>query len=221
VIRWDGVSLTYPGTVPVEAVRPTTLEVAEGEMVAITGPSGSGKSSILNVLGLLQQPTGGRYELAGVDVTGADERTRAGLRATTLGFVFQAFHLIDHRDAVANVELGMLYGPVPPAERRPRALDALDRVGLTHRARALPRTMSGGERQRVAVARALAARPQVLLADEPTGNLDRASSRALLDVLVDLHRDGLTVVVVTHDPEVAARAARRIHVVDGTVEAAA
>jgi putative ABC transport system ATP-binding protein len=217
VIRWEEVGLTYEGPVPVTGLRPTTLRIDAGEMVAVTGPSGSGKSSLLNVLGLLQRPTAGRYELAGIDVGEADERARSGLRASVLGFVFQAFHLLEHRDALANVELGMVYRGTAPSARRARALDALERVGLSHRAGALPRTMSGGERQRAAVARALVGRPQLLLADEPTGNLDRASTRSLLDLIGELHREGLTVVLVTHDPEVADRAPRRLQVVDGAV----
>lgn len=213
----DAVSRTYPGPPRVDALRPSTLRVARGDHVAITGPSGSGKSTLLNVLGLLDEPTGGRYRLAGVDAAAAPERTRVALRAGVIGFVFQAFHLLPARTSLANVELGMLYSRVARRERRARAREALQRVGLPHRVDALPVAMSGGEQQRVAVARAIVNRPQVLLCDEPTGNLDSENTASVLDLLDSLNHSGLTIVVVTHEEAVAARASRRLHVRDGVV----
>ena len=216
-IELRGVGLTYPSTPPVAALRDIELVVPAGAFVAVTGPSGSGKSSLLSVLGLLERPSAGAYRLDGIDTGSLDQRGRAGLRATRLGFVFQAFHLLETRTAVANVELGLLYGPSPRSGRRQRALAAVDAVGLTHRRWATPRSMSGGERQRIAIARALVREPTVLLADEPTGNLDSVSTEGVLALLDQVHRAGQTVVVVTHDEAVAARAERRVAMVDGTL----
>jgi putative ABC transport system ATP-binding protein len=202
---------------PVHALRPTSIDIGEGDYVTVTGPSGSGKSTLLNMLGLLDRPTNGSYAVAGVDTTRLREQTRGAIRGQLFGFVFQAFHLLPGRSAIENVELGMLYGPTTARERRRLALSAMDRMGLLHRAHADPRTLSGGERQRVAIARAVAATPRVLFCDEPTGNLDSANTDNVLALLSELHRDGLTIIVVTHDPDVAGIGTRRLRVADGVV----
>ncbi|CAL9491546.1 putative ABC transporter ATP-binding protein YknY [Actinosynnema sp. ALI-1.44] len=211
------VSRTYDDGHPVHALRRVTLSFADGDYVTITGPSGSGKSTLLNVLGLLDVPDSGRYRVNEVETTALGEGMRGGIRGQVFGFVFQAFHLLPGRTVVENVELGMLYGPRPRSARRRLALSALDRVGLAGRAHADPRVLSGGERQRVAIARAAAGGPRVLFCDEPTGNLDTANTAAVLSLLRELNDGGLTVVVVTHDDQVAAEGRRRVHVVDGMV----
>ncbi|WTW96981.1 ABC transporter ATP-binding protein [Streptomycetaceae bacterium NBC_01309] len=215
VIEFDGVSLTYPGPPEVQALRPTDLRVARGEYVTIVGPSGSGKSTFLNVAGLLDRPTGGRYLLDGVDTGQLPEGRRAALRGARIGFVFQSFHLLPHRSALENVELSMVYQGVPRAERLARAERALVMVGLRPRLRALPSTMSGGERQRVAIARALAGRPALMLCDEPTGNLDSATAEDVLGLLDYLNGAGMTIMLITHDPSVAARGTRTVTIRDG------
>jgi putative ABC transport system ATP-binding protein len=215
LLRLSGLARSYPGVPPVHALRPIDLTVAHGEYLAVTGPSGSGKSTLLNLLGLLDRATAGRLEIDGRDVAGLGERERTALRARRIGFVFQAFHLLAHRSAVENVALGQLYCRVPAAQRERNALDALDRVGLGHRAHAAPTTLSGGERQRVAIARALINRPGLLLCDEPTGNLDSATAAVVLDLLDELNASGQSVIVITHAPEVAGRAHRAIHLRDG------
>ncbi len=215
VIELQGLSRTFPGTPPVEALRGVHLRVDRGDYVSIIGPSGSGKSTLLHILGLLDRPTEGDYLLDGLATGSASDEDRAMLRGGRIGFVFQSFHLLPHRTVLDNVLLATLYSGVPRAERRDRALAALDRVGLSHRLDFLPTVMSGGERQRVAVARAVVASPHVLLADEPTGNLDSENSAGVLDLFDELHRDGLTLVVITHDPTVSARARRRIRIADG------
>ncbi|TCO62843.1 ABC transporter ATP-binding protein [Actinocrispum wychmicini] len=209
------VSRTYPGPPPVSALRASSLVVGRGEYVAVVGPSGSGKSTLLHLLGLLDRPSGGTYHLDGVDVAGLSENERAALRGRAIGFVFQAFHLLPHRTATENVELAMLYNGTPRAGRRARARQALDRVGLSHRLTALPTTLSGGEKQRVAVARALVNEPTLLLCDEPTGNLDTVTAGTVLDLVDGLHRDGLTIMVITHDDSVATRAGRKVMIRDG------
>jgi putative ABC transport system ATP-binding protein len=216
VVRLTGVALTYPGPPPVEALRHTDLAINAGEFVTIVGPSGSGKSTLLRVLGLLDRATAGRYDLAGVDVGTLTESKRTSLRGGLIGFVFQEFHLLPHRTAVENVSLAQLYHGIRRRERERAAVDALQRVGLTHRLHALPTTLSGGERQRVAIARALATRPSVLLCDEPTGNLDTATSAAVLEIIGELHASGLTVVLVTHDPAAAEHAQRILEMRDGS-----
>ncbi|MPQ99844.1 ATP-binding cassette domain-containing protein [Modestobacter sp. I12A-02628] len=212
---------SFPGPPEVQALKGVNVSVADGEYVAITGPSGSGKSTMLNILGLLDRPTVGEYRLGGVLTGTLTEDQRAAVRARQLGFVFQAFHLMSRRTVLENVLLPMLYSGTPRAQREPRAREALQRVGLDHRVDFLPGTLSGGERQRVAVARAVATRPRVLLADEPTGNLDQATSGEIMALFEELHADGLTLVVITHDEGVARRASRRIRLADGRVSPAA
>ena len=215
VVRLDGVGRTFPGPPPVEALHPASLVIERGDYLSIVGPSGSGKSTLLHLLGLLDRPTAGRYELDGVDTTGMSDRHRTALRGQRIGFVFQSFHLLGHRTVVENVLLAMLYNRTPPKDRHDRAVAALDRVGLGHRLDATPTTLSGGERQRVAIARALVGRPSLLLADEPTGNLDSRTSASVLDLFDELHADGLTLVVITHDRDVSDRARRRVRITDG------
>lgn len=215
VIELTDVWRVFPSTPPVSALRNVDLTVREGDHLAIVGPSGSGKSTLLNVLGLLDRPTSGSYRLDGRDVSGLTDAERAGLRAERLGFVFQSFHLLDHRTALENVMFGGMYQGIKRGERRARALTALDRVGMLHRATFRPDRLSGGERQRVAVARALAVRPSVLLCDEPTGNLDSITTASVLALFDELVADGLTVCVITHDRQVAERAERRVRIVDG------
>ncbi|KAB1928061.1 ABC transporter ATP-binding protein [Micromonospora noduli] len=211
------VSRSYDDGHLIEALRPTTLAINDGEYIAITGPSGSGKSTLLNLLGMIDRPTSGLYRISGIDTTSLTDTARGAIRGQIFGFVFQAFHLLPGRSAVENVELGMLYGPHSRRGRRSRAYEALERVGLADRRDSDPRTMSGGERQRVAIARAVAGRPRVLFCDEPTGNLDSANTRKVLGLLQELNASGLTVVVVTHDADVAAAAPRRLMLSDGTV----
>jgi putative ABC transport system ATP-binding protein len=215
VVRLEGVTRSFPGATTVLALRDVDMTINWGDYVSIMGPSGSGKSTLLNVLGLLDRPTVGRYELDGVDTAPLRDRDRTRLRGRRLGFVFQAFHLLVRRTVLENVVLGMAYGGIPRAERRERAWRALERVSMTHRALFYPSTLSGGERQRVAIARAVAGSPGLLLADEPTGNLDAATSAEVLGVLEDLNRSGLAIAVVTHDPEVSAAARRRFTMRDG------
>jgi putative ABC transport system ATP-binding protein len=215
VIRLAGVSYTYPGPPPVAALKDADLVVARGEHVAITGPSGSGKSTLLNLLGLLDRPTRGILQIDGLDLGQASERDRSAVRARQIGFVFQSFHLLAHRAAVENVMLAQVYADQPRRQRRMAAMEALAQVGLAHRAYALPTALSGGERQRVAIARALVNRPSLLLCDEPTGNLDSATTDELIELLGALHSDGATLVVITHNPVVADRAQRRVIIRDG------
>jgi putative ABC transport system ATP-binding protein len=203
-----------------EVLRGIDLSVAPGEVVCVIGPSGSGKSTFLNITGLLDRPSTGTYELDGIDVGGLRERERTALRGRRIGFVFQSFHLLPHRSAVENVALAQVYvSRAGRAERDAVAVRALRRVGLGHRLGAQPTTMSGGERQRVAIARALVNRPSLLLCDEPTGNLDSVTAGEVLDLLDELHAEGLTIVVITHDPAVAARTGRTLAIRDGRVDA--
>ncbi len=217
VVRFTGIGLTYPGPPPVTALRPCDLTIYQGEYVAITGPSGSGKSTFLNIVGLLDRPTEGSYELNGKDTSRLTEAQRTELRARHIGFVFQSFHVLPYRTATENVMMAQLYQGVAAKKRREAALHALDRVGLAHRLKALPGHMSGGERQRVAIARALAAKPSLLLCDEPTGNLDSATAASVLDLIDQLHADGITVLIITHDEAVARRAHRVISICDGNL----
>jgi putative ABC transport system ATP-binding protein len=193
------------------------LTIDRGDYVAITGPSGSGKSTLLNIAGLLDRPSSGTYFLDGVDTCMLSDRALAALRGHCIGFVFQAYHLLPHRSAAENVMIGMLYGRVNRKVRHQLAMAALDLVGLTDRAGALPTQLSGGERQRVAIARAVVNRPPLLLCDEPTGNLDSASASVVLELMEGLWRSGFTIVVITHDTQVARRARRALSVRDGVV----
>ncbi|HZJ48226.1 MAG TPA: ABC transporter ATP-binding protein [Acidimicrobiia bacterium] len=220
VVELDAVSRTFDGSPPVEAVRHTTLTVNDGEYVSIVGPSGSGKSTLLHLLGCLDRPTDGTYRLAGIDVGALPDRKRTALRGREIGFVFQAFHLLAHRTVLDNVITGMLYNRTPRRNRRTQATEALERVGLGHRMGFTPTKLSGGERQRVAIARAIAVGPSLLLCDEPTGNLDTATTESLLDLFDELRTDGLTLIVITHDEAVSRRSDRRIEIIDGvTTEA--
>ncbi len=217
-LEMQGVSKTYPGPPPVTAVRDVDLTVAPGELVCVVGPSGSGKTTLLHLMGALDRPTSGTVAIAGTRVERMSDRALSGLRAHMLGFVFQDFFLLDGIDAVDNVTQGLLYRGVPEAERRRRAVDALARVGLGDRVDHEPARLSGGERQRVAIARAIVGDPKIVFADEPTGNLDSATSMAITELFLDLNRSGSTIVVITHDEEVAARFPRRIRLRDGGFE---
>ncbi|WP_151482953.1 ABC transporter ATP-binding protein [Streptomyces albicerus] len=217
VIEFRGAGLTYPGPPPVPALKPCDLVIRHGEYVTIVGPSGSGKSTFLNIAGLLDAPTEGQYLLDGIDTGPLADADRTGLRGRRIGFVFQSFHLLPHRSALENVELAMVYNGGVRRGRRERAREALHRVGLEHRTDALPTRLSGGERQRVAIARALVARPSLLLCDEPTGNLDTHTAESVLGLLDELHRDGITLLVITHAPDVAARGRRTIAIRDGAL----
>ena len=218
VIRLASVAYTYRGPPPVRALKPVDLVIGRGEHVAVTGPSGSGKSTLLNLVGLLDRPTEGTIEIDGMDVGAAPERDRAAVRAHRIGFVFQSFHLLPHRTAVENVMLAQVYADLPRRGRLGAAMSALAQVGLAHRANAVPTALSGGERQRVAIARALVNRPSLLLCDEPTGNLDTTTTEELTELLETLHRAGATLLVITHNPAVAARAQRRVTIRDGQLE---
>jgi ABC-type lipoprotein export system ATPase subunit len=217
VVRLVGVSRTFGEDPPVRALREVDLTIWPGEWVAIVGPSGSGKSTLLNILGLLDRQTAGTYHFDGIDVAGLDDMRRAGLRARGIGFVFQAFHLMPHRSVLENVTLAELYAGKPRRGRQQRAMAALDRVGLADRADFLPTKLSGGQQQRAAIARALIGEPDLLLADEPTGNLDSHSAEGVLDVFEQLSGEGLTLAVITHDEHVAGRAGRRVRIVDGVL----
>ena len=215
VVELRQVSRVFPSDPPVHALRPSDLIIHDGDYVSIVGPSGSGKSTLLNLLGLLDRPTSGEYLLDGVATGTASEAQRSALRGGRIGFVFQQFHLLPHRTVLDNVLLSTLYSGVPRSERRRRALDALDRVHLSHRLDFTPTLLSGGEKQRVAIARAVVTQPHVLLADEPTGNLDSKNSAGVMELFDELNRDGLTLVVITHDPAVSAHARRRVRIEDG------
>ena len=219
VLELDGVDKVYPGEPVVRALSGVTFAVRPSELVAIVGPSGCGKSTLLHVMGTLDRPSAGRLRITGVDVAELPDAVLAALRARSIGFVFQQFYLAEYETVLENVGDGLLYAGVPAAERHARAQEALDRVGLSHRAGFRPPKLSGGERQRVAIARALVGRPAIVLADEPTGNLDSTASGAILDLLGELNGDGATIIVVTHNHEIAERLPRRVTLRDGQIEA--
>lgn len=218
MIRVEDLWRTYlMGDHELHALRNVSEEIADGEYVAIMGPSGSGKSTLLNIVGCLDSPSRGRYFLAGEDVADFDEDALAETRLRRIGFIFQSFHLVPRLNSLQNVELPMIFAGIPPGERRVRAESALAAVGLTDRIEHKPNELSGGEKQRVAIARATIMGPGLLLADEPTGNLDTRSGARVLDLLGDLHRQGRTLIVVTHDPAVARRADRVVVMRDGEI----
>jgi putative ABC transport system ATP-binding protein len=216
VLDVRGVVKRYPGGV--EALRGVDLGVEAGELLAVVGPSGSGKSTLLHVMGTLERPSEGSVRVAGHDVAGLSDRELAALRARHIGFVFQQFFLVDGMTAVDNVAAGLLYAGVPARERRRRAAEQLEQVGLAHRLGHHPAQLSGGERQRVAIARALIGRPSIVFADEPTGNLDSRTSAQIVELLHELNAGGATIVVITHDTELASSMPRRVHVRDGEIE---
>ena len=199
------------------ALRDFSIHVREGEFVAVTGPSGSGKTTFLNIAGLLEEFTGGEYWLDGVDVRGLNDNARSKLRNEKIGFIFQSFNLIPDLNLFDNVDVPLRYRGFGAAERKKRIEESLTRVGLASRMKHYPSELSGGQQQRVAIARALAGSPRLLLADEPTGNLDSLMARGVLELLEEINRQGTTIVMVTHDPELAARAQRNVHVIDGQV----
>jgi putative ABC transport system ATP-binding protein len=207
----------YTDEVETHALSGIHLTIDKGEYVAIAGPSGCGKSTLLSILGLLDTPTSGTYVLNGATVQGLDARQRARIRNREIGFIFQSFNLIGDLTVYENVELPLTYRGMPGAERKQRVTEALERVGMSHREKHLPSQLSGGQQQRVAVARALVGKPAVLLADEPTGNLDSRNGQAVMDLLAELHKDGATICMVTHDPRFAGCARRNVHLFDGRV----
>ena len=218
MIRLAGVSRTFEvGHRPVRALRDVDLEIGEGEYVSIMGPSGSGKSTLLNLLGCLDRPTSGSYRLGEQEIGELDDVALSAVRRHEIGFIFQFFHLVPRLTASENVELPMVFAGVERPERRERVVAALESVGLSHRIDHRPDQLSGGERQRVAIARAVIMRPSILLADEPTGNLDSASGSEIVELIEAMNREGLTLIVVTHDADIGRRAGRRIRLVDGVV----
>jgi putative ABC transport system ATP-binding protein len=220
IVRFERISKVYQmGEIEVHALREVSLDIAAGEMVAIMGASGSGKSTMLNILGTLDRPSGGRYFLDGEAVEALDEYELSALRNRKMGFVFQSFNLLPRDTALENVELPMVYAGERHAVRRKKALAALERVGLADRVEHLPNQLSGGQQQRVSIARAIVNQPLLLLADEPTGALDSATTQQVMELFVELHRQGMTVIVVTHDPNIAAYAERVVRFKDGVIVA--
>jgi putative ABC transport system ATP-binding protein len=219
VLELASVTKTYGADPPVSALRGVSFTVHAGELVAIVGPSGSGKSTLLHLMGTLDRPSTGRVSITGVDVAELSDREVAALRATRIGFVFQQFFLAEHSTVLENIADGLLYAGVGARERRERAAEALGRVGLAARAGARPTQLSGGERQRVAIARALVGRPAIVLADEPTGNLDSATGQTIMALIDELNAEGATIIVITHELEIAARFPRQIRMRDGQIVA--
>lgn len=217
IIELRAISRIYDGFPPVNALRPCNLVVARGDYLTIVGPSGSGKSTLLNLVGLLDRPTEGQYLLEGVDVGSLGERERTAVRGQRIGFVFQSFQLLSHRPALENVMMALLYRGATRAEQMAAATVALTSVGLSHKMHTLPSRMSGGERQRVAVARALAGGPSLLLCDEPTGNLDSRTAESILELFARLNESGIAIILITHDPSVASRGNRTVDIRDGVL----
>lgn len=219
VVSLEGIRKVYRmGEIEFEALKGITLEISEGEMVALMGPSGSGKTTLMQIIGLLDRPTAGRYMLAGEDVTTLSENERAEARNREIGFVFQAFHLLPRLSVLENVEVPLTYAGVPAAERRERALEVLEKVGLAGKEHHLPSQLSGGQKQRVAVARALTMRPAILLADEPTGNLDSKTAVDVMSLFQELNDEGTTVIIVTHEADIAEYTGRIVRIRDGMLE---
>jgi putative ABC transport system ATP-binding protein len=219
VLDVDDVTKSYPGEPPVQALRGVNLTVGPGELVGVVGPSGSGKTTLLQLMGTLDRPTSGHVRITGVDVARMADGDVAYLRATRIGFIFQQFFLAEHDTMLDNVADGLLYAGISLKQRRERALDALELVGLADRPRARPTELSGGQRQRVAIARAFVGQPAIVLADEPTGSLDQATGQSILELIDQLHQAGSTIVVITHDHAIAERMARKVEIIDGQIVA--
>ena len=219
VLELEDAAKTYPGEPPVAALRGVDLSLRQGELVGIVGPSGSGKTTLLQLMGTLDRPTSGRVRVTGLDVAAMADDDVAYLRASRIGFIFQQFFLAEHATVLDNVADGLLYAGIPVRQRRERAAAALELVGLAQRPRALPTQLSGGQRQRVAIARALVGEPAIVLADEPTGNLDQATGHAILALIDQLHQAGSTIVVITHDQAIADRMPRKVEILDGRIVA--
>ncbi len=219
VLEVENLTKSYPGEPPVEALQGVNLAIGEGDLVGIVGPSGSGKTTLLQLMGTLDRPTSGHVRINGLDVATIADDEVTYLRATRIGFIFQQFFLAEHSSVLDNVADGLLYAGIPIKQRRDRALHALELVGLAARPDARPTQLSGGQRQRVAIARALVGNPAIVLADEPTGNLDQATGRAILALIYQLHSGGSTIVVITHDHAIAERMPRKVEILDGQVVA--